>query len=195
MHHERRYLLRPLLHYYGRKVHRWSIIFIERTISLVLTCVYLLTLVVFISYFTIDAHDTHQLHKLHLMHLLQTTIWTAAVYDHFLQHTNAASPSAYIYHSIDMREVFSINNFLATQSKCIHQEKNIVQRDAPIWVMPLCDKFVISMWLWMIFAYGYPMQYEVLQYCVGSYYRTQCRKCSMQPRLVKETIVGNWTIW
>jgi len=62
MHHERRYLLRPLLHYYGRQVHRWSIIFIIRTISLVLMCLFI-DFSGFISYFTIDTHDTHQLHR------------------------------------------------------------------------------------------------------------------------------------
>ena len=119
MHHERTPLITtstaPLLWALGP---RWSIIFIVRTISLVLICVYLLTLVVFISYFTIDAHDTHRLHKLHLilMHLLQTTIWTAAVYDHFLQHTSAASPSTYIILSICERYFRSLTLLLRNRS-------------------------------------------------------------------------------
>ena len=156
---------------------------------------------VFISYFTIDAHDTHQLHKLHLMHLLQTTIWTAAVNDHFLQHTSAASPSTYIILSICERYFRSLtfllrNRSASTKRKISFRHRYELCHYVPLAYWPSSVTYsiheYISMWLWMIFAWlSYAIQ--VLRYRVGSYYHpVKMQYAVWQPRWrwVKETTMG-----
>ena len=165
MHHERRYLLRPLLHYYGRQVHRWSIIFIIRTISLVLMCLFI-DFSGFISYFTIDAHDTHYTLHINCINCISCTYFNYDMNSRCLRsllatHQRRIVICIYIILSICER-VFSITNVLATQSKCIHQEKNIVQSDAPVWVMPLCALGLLA----LVSHVQYPIQ--VLRYRVGS---------------------------
>ena len=141
---------------------------------------------VFISYFTIDAHDTHQLLKLHLMHT-SITIWTAAVYDHFLQHTSAASPSAYIILSICERYFRSLTFLLRNRSastkrkisfRVMHQYELCHYVPLAYWPLSSCSIYTNIYPFgcgWR--SHGYPMQYKVLRYRVGSYSSTAV--CSM----------------
>ena len=76
----------------------------------------------FTSYFTVDAHI-----HINCINCISCTYFKLRYEQPLSTITSCNTPAPHrhlhIYHSIDMREVFSITNVLATQSKCIHQEK------------------------------------------------------------------------
>ena len=139
------------------------------------------------SGFYLISPSTHTIH-INCLNCISCTYFKLRYEQPLSTHTSAASPSAYIILSICER-VFSITNVLATQSKCIHQEKNIVQSDALMSYAIMCpwptgprQSRTVYTNIYQCgcgwYSHGYPMQYK--SYDIVWVVTTTLLKCSMQ---------------